>query len=464
MRRLIVPLLLAAVLLVPVAAQNERKVYLPLLAAPGGPPVLASYLGGPGADAVNATDFDAAGRLLLGGRWGDGPIGGVAAAALPGGSGAVVRLAADGRAVSAAARVGGVVRDMEASAAGAVVACGDMGVVVLEAALNAALWRAAPGDVSRCAAGADGSAAALVGRTIYRYGPDGAPAGTVTVAGSAVADIALDTASGLVFATGYTQAAANLKVVFLRAYGRDGALRWTAYDFATGAVAGANLGADTEGRRVALGADGRLYFAGFADGGNAIYSRDPRDLARRLGAGELIAFDEYNTPFNISGAKSLAWYGRFEPATGALLQGQWLLTRLSDGKGNSIGVRAIDAAADGTLAIAGDSAATIAGRATMQFAGVTLGAYESGEPYLLVASPDFRTRRLWTAFAAPGASAGGSPVNGVAVSGLTVGLGATLAPRSSTPPRGLLTTASAPQPTNASPLAEEGYFALIQLP
>lgn len=469
MRRLIPPLLILAALLPavalrPAAAQDERRLYLPLLRGPAAPTALASYLGGPGADSVSAADFDSAGRLLLAGRWADGPIGAVSPAALPGGAGAVVRLSADGRSVSSAARVGGSVRDMEASAAGAVVACGDMGVVALSADLGAVSWSAAPGDVKRCAAGAGGSVAALVDRTVYRYGPDGAPAGSVPVPGSAVEDVAIDEARGLIFVAGYTQKASNLKVAFLRAYGADGALRWSAYDFAADAVLGANLGADSEGRRVAVGADGKLYFAGFTDGGNSIYGRDPQDLARSLGAAELIKFDSYNNPFNISGAKSLAWYGRFEPATGELILGQWLLTRLSDGKGNSISVKAIDAAADGSVAIAGDTAASIAGRAGMRFAGVTLGAYEGGEPYLLVVSPDFRARRLWTAFAAPGTSAGGSPVTGVAIRDGLVGLGATLAPRATAPPRGLVTTAAAPQPANASPGAEEPYYALVQVP
>lgn len=445
------------------AAQETRRIFLPLVASPG-PSAVASYLGGPGADSVSGADLDAAGRLLLAGRWGDGPIGGVTAAALPGGVGAVVRLAAGGGAVSSAARIGGVVRDLDASPGGAVVACGDMGVVRLSADLDAIVWGAAPGDVLRCAVGAGGAVAALVGATIHRFGPDGAPAGTVAVPGSAVADVAIDEASGLIFATGYTQKGANLKVAFLRAYGTDGALRWSAYDHEAAAVVAANLGADSEGRRVAMGADGRLYLAGWTDGGNSIYGRDPRDIGRRLGASELVKFDGYNDPFNLSGAKSLGWYGRFEPATGALLQGQWLLTRLSDGKGNSIGIQAIDAAADGTIAIAGDSAATIAGRATMSFAGVALGAYESGEPYLLVVSPDLRSRRLWTAFAAPDTSAGGSPATGVAIQGRLVALGATLTPRGAAPPRGLVTTAGALQASNASPTAEEGYFVLVQAP
>jgi hypothetical protein len=470
MCRPLLPLLLLAALLIPLAlapqspavAQSEVRLYLPLIVTP--PPLVASYLGGAEADRVSAADLDADGRLILAGSWGSGPIGGVTAADLPGGAGAVVRLGPGGRSVAAAARVGGTVRDMEVSASGVVVACGDMGVVALQGELGGVAWSATPGDVARCSAGAAGSVAALVGKTIYRYGPDGSPAGSVTLADTGVADVAIDDASGLVFATGYNQKSSNLKVAFLRAYDAAGAVRWSAYDFSASAVSGASLGADSEGRRVTVGRDGMLYLAGWTDGGNSIYGRDPGEIGRPLGAGELIKFDVYNNPFNISGARSLAWYGRFEPATGALLRGQWLLTRLSDGRGNSISIRAIDADADGTLAIAGDTAASIQGRTGMRFADVTLGGYEGGEPFLLVVSPDMGARRLWTAFAAPGTSAGGSPVTGVAIGGGLVGLGATLAPRATAPARGLVTTPNAPQGVNASPAAEEGYYLLMQRP
>lgn len=463
MRRLSLLVLVALPLLLlarqPAAAQTQQRVFLPLLASRA---LVASYLGGAGADAVSATAFDAAGRLLLAGRFAEGPIAGVSAASLPGGEGAVIRLTAGGSAVSSAARVGGNVRDMEASASGGVLACGDFGLAVLQADLAAVSWRAAPGAAERCAIGASGAVAALVGKRVFTYAADGTAGASWEVAGSAVADLAIDDVRGMVFATGYTQKSTNLKVAFLRAYGLDGALRWSAYDFANDAVLGAGLSADSEGRRVAMGADEKLYFAGFTDGGNSIYGRYPLDMGRRLSGAELVKFDGFNDPYNISGAKALAWYGRFDPASGALLRGQWLLTRLSDGKGNSIGISAIAADADGTLAIAGDAAFALPNRAGMSFAGVALGAYELGEPYLLVVSPDMSARRLWTALAAPGTSAGGSPATGVAIRNGLVAMGATLNPRATAPARGLVTAGAAPQPANASPNATEGYFLLIQ--
>lgn len=439
------------------AQSGPTRLFLPMIA---GPAFVASYLGGPANDAVAAVELDAAGRTLLAGRWPDAQIGGVTPAPLAGGEGAVVRLGPGGRVV-AAARVGGPVVDMEASAAGPIIACGSFGIAALSPELDAILWSDAPGAVTRCAAGASGGAAALVGSTIFTYAPGGTGRTSWTAAGTAAADLALDEGAGLVFVTGYTQKASNLKVAYLRAYGSGGALRWSAYDFAAAELTTASLSADSEGRRVTLGADGKLYLAGWTDGGNSLFGRDPLDLARTPGPDELVKFDAYNNPFNLSGARSLAWYGRFEPADGRLLAGQWLLTRLSDGKGNSIAIYGIDAAQDGTLALAGEAYASLPGRDSMVFGGARLGAYEGGEPYLLVVAPDFKARRLWTALAASGTSAGGSPASGVAIGDGLVLLGATLNPRASAPARGLL-TASGPQQAVAG--GSEGYFLLTQAP
>lgn len=466
MRRVRLALLVITFLLVTIApaaqGAGEQRVFLPLLARPLSP--AASYLGGAGADSVSAAAFDDQGRLLLAGSFPGYSPPGLSPAVLPGGGdGAIIRLDADGRQVDAMLRIGADISDMELSAAGRLVACGAFGLTALPAdlSLSGPIWSASPGAVSRCAIGPGGGVAALVGATIYRYAADGAALGSWQVAGTSVADIAIDDARGLVFAAGYTQKSSTLKVAFLRAYAAGGGLAWTDYDFSAAAVSGASLGADSEGRRVALGADGMLYFAGYADGGNAIYGRAPQDIGRKLSGAELISFDSYNTPSNISGARALAWYGRFDPASGALERGQWLLTRLSDGKGNSIGVRALAAAPDGALLLVGESYCCIQGRDTMRLNGVALGGYEGGEPFALLVRPDFRARQLWTALAAPGASAGGSPATAAAIRADRLALGVSLTPRGSAPERGLVSF----DPLQAAPAGgSEGYFLLMPRP
>ncbi|NJN15159.1 MAG: hypothetical protein HC822_02080 [Oscillochloris sp.] len=309
----------------------------------------------------------------------------------------------------------------------------------------------------------NGAVAVLSGDTITRYNLDGSGATGWQPAGSGVDDIAIEAASGLVFVAGYTQKAGDLKVAYLRAYDANGTVVWTNYDHSASAVKGANLGADSEGRRVAIGRDGMLYFAGFTDGGNSIYQRDPRDIGRRLSNSEQINIDNYSNTSNISGAKSLAWFGRFNPADGTLLLGQWLLTRLNDGKGNSIGIKAISAAEDGTVLLAGDAYASLKSRTGMQFAGITLGGYEGGEPYFAVIAPDFRTRRIWTALAAPGTSAGSSPLLGAAIRRDALLVGGTLNPRGSGTPRNLITV----DPLQAAPAdgaTAEGYLLVMPTP
>jgi hypothetical protein len=445
----------------PAAAQADQQVFLPLVRTQLAQPFTASYLGGSGADSISAAAFASDGEILLAGTWPGYTPARLSPVTYPGGgAGAIVRLSRDGGAVSGMARLGDEIADMEQSA-GWLVACGAFGVAVLRDDLGALRWSASPGAVSRCAIGADGDVAALVGATIYRYGPAGGAPASWAVSGTAVADLAIDSASGLVFATGYTQKASNLKVAYLRAYGPDGALRWTNYDATASAQLAAGLGADSEGRRVALGQDGMLYFAGFVDGGNAIYGRDPRAIGRTLGAEELISFDAYNTPYNISGAKALAWYGRFDPASGALKRGQWLLTRLNDGKGNSIAIKAIAAAADGTVLIGGEAYYALQGRSAMRLNGAALGGYEAGEPFTLVASPDLSTRQLWTALAATDTSAGGSPATAVAIDADRLLVGVSFSPRTSLPQRGLITARA----IQAAPAGDkEGYLLLMARP
>lgn len=463
MRRfLLIISLLFVVTLASVQAQaNPVTVWVPLVQAP--PPTVAGYLGSAQDDTLVAVGFDPAGALVLAGNV--PALAGAPETIVPGGeAGALIQIAADGRTISRVVRVAATLNHAALAADGSAVVCGPDGVIVLEPDLATVRWRASPGAIARCAIGADGRVAALraADRTVLVYPSAGGSPLAIVVAGTAVADIVLDTVNGLLVATGYTQAASDLKVAFLRAYRlTDGSVAWQRYGFSAADVKGANLAADSEGRRLALGADGLLYFAGFTDGGNSIFGRDPANLSRVLSTSELITFDQYNNPFNLSGAKSLAWYGRFDPATGALLRGQWLLTRLSDGKGNSITIRALAAAADGTLLVVGDTACCLQGRSAMQLFGYTLGNYELGEPFALVVSPDFGQRRLWTALAAPGATAGSSPAIAAALTNDRLVLLVNVKPNT-TNTRALVTVGN--PVFTASNGGREGYYLLMARP
>lgn len=371
----------------------------------------ATYLGGAGSDAANAVDVAPDRTIVLGGSMpGHNPSGATPTDLLGGGNGVVLRLDATGRSVLSIARIGGVVNDLEVRDDGSMVVCGDFGIAVLNASANAVAWNANPGTGSRCAIGQDGTVAVLVSGAAHVYNATGTPIQNWSIAGS-TNDIALTSAHGAVIATGFKQVG-NVQIPFIRAWGYDGTFKWTSYDFASAP----GLGADSRGQRIAIGRDGQLYFAGSINGGTgvSVFSRDPKDITVQLGADRYIRTDLYNNPTNV-GSVSMSWYGRYNPADGTLELGQSLLTRRSNGAGNSIAVNAITADPAGNVYLAGSTAATIQNRDTRQVAGITVGPYEIGEAYFLVVSADFRQRFIWTTFTNPSVSAGGSPANGVAV-------------------------------------------------
>ncbi|MGQ9876607.1 MAG: hypothetical protein ACUVSL_15265 [Chloroflexus sp.] len=460
--RIIGILLLASISLASLAqAQSSTiTIFLPLVQAP--PPTVAGYLGGANDDNLVAAEITSTGELVLAGNM--SAVTGTETVVRGGGAGALIRIGVDGRSIDRVIRVATTLNHAAFDRSGGTVVCGPDGVVVLESDLTTVRWTATPEEeVMRCAM-SDGRVAALLktGQKLLVYPADGSAPLSINVGGTRVHDIAIDTKSDLVFATGYTQAASDLKVAFLRAYRLgDGSLAWQRYGFSAGVVKGAKLAADSEGRQLAIGDDGMLYFAGFTDGGNSIFGRDPADINRVLSTSELIKYDTYNNPFNISGAKSLAWYGRFDPQSGQLLRGQWLLTRLSDGKGNSISIHALAAAADGTLLLVGGAACCLQGRSGMQLFNQTLGNYEISEPFVLVVNPDFTRRLLWTALAAPGATAGSSPAIAAAITSDRLLIAANLKPNSANS-RALITTGN---PIFATRIGgTDGYYMTIPLP
>jgi hypothetical protein len=376
----------------------------------------ATYLGAASDDTLNAVDIAPDGALVVGGALPDylPPAGTGLFELLGGGPGALMRLDETGQRAMSLTRIGDTVADLEVDNDGRIVTCGSFGVALLNAEANDVIWSDDPGDgAKRCAIGAsDGTVALTVGGTVYVYTSDGTLLSSWAANGKEEYDVAVDSTNELVIVTSYKQAAANWKSAFMRAWSYDGQLSWRSYDFNENN----GLGADTEGRRVAIGRDGLLYFAASINGGTgfSIFSRDPLDLSQSAGD-RTVKTDRYSNPTDI-GSVSMTWYGRYNPANGALLQGQSLLTRLnSSGKGNSIKPYAIMADEQGRVFVAGDMACCIANRSALQIAGQSVGNYQSGEAFFLAVSPTFEERIVWTPFTQTGGAAGGSPALGVSV-------------------------------------------------
>lgn len=364
-------------------------------------PTTATYLGLEAGDEANAVDLTTDCAVVVGGRMSGNNFGQAPTVFLNGTSGAVLRLDSKGQEVVSLIRIGGVVNDLEVRREGGQIAvAGDFGLALLGADGNNLLWSVAgSGSASRVAVSHDGTVAALFGKTLKVYDAQGRELGSRSFGDSAVNDVALDGSSQTVFVTGFAQRdggpCTQLQVAWVRAYDYSTQiLKWRAYDWTHAQAAAANNScADTRGMRVAMGRDGKLYFAGESAGGNSLYRYDSADLAQ---SAPNVKYDKFTDAFNTA-SNHITYFARFDPATGRQITGQILLSRLPDNKGNTLRPRAITADEAGRVYVAGLAACCIANRqgGGLKLNGQALPDYSGGDGWVLVTTPDFKSRSLW---------------------------------------------------------------------
>ncbi|MEM7054947.1 MAG: hypothetical protein AAF446_10425 [Pseudomonadota bacterium] len=205
-----------------------------------------------------------------------------------------------------------------------------------------------------------------------------------------VADIACDPTTERVFLTGYNQVSANLQLVFVDGLSYQGTSDWRAY----GTTGNITVIADTRGRILRRTDQGTLWFGGSANGGQNAFQVDP--LNPNMNA-LLNSFDQYNQPFNL-GSVNIAFYGQLDPETGALINGQFQLARLSSGRGNTVRINALDVDNAGSLHVGGTSFASMANRDSLSVQGQTVAPYAGRDPSLMVVPDDLGSRTYWTSF------------------------------------------------------------------
>jgi hypothetical protein len=372
----------------------------------------ATHLGGAQADSGSAVAIASDGSVLFGGTMPsyEPPVASVQEPDET--AGIVMRFDRTGRSLLGATRIRGTVNDLEVSQNDLIVVCGDFGVAGLrltETALSQ-IWSGGVGAGKRCSVGSDDTAAVLVGSEVVVFNDQNGLNSRWKIGSGTANDIAVDDAQKQVFVTGFVQISRNLQIPFIRAFNYDGTPRWKSYDFAAGTP---NLGsADTRGERIAIGGDGKLYFAASINGGTgvSIFTRDPKDTSKSA-SDRTVVTDKYTNPFNVGSVKML-WFARFDPTNGELELAQSLVTRRSDDKGNSIGAASITADIDGTVYLAGSAAAFIANRDNIRVAGIAPGDYSGSDAYVLIVSPDFTQRYTWVTFTGAG---GNGVANAVAV-------------------------------------------------
>jgi hypothetical protein len=365
----------------------------------------ATYLGLGTRDVANAVEIAPDCTVLVAGQFGSSMIAGDT---INQGTGGVLKLSPNGQRVTAVSRVGVEVSDMAVrQPQGDVAVASNLGVKVMAANLTTTRWQVTNlGAAQRVDMAADGSVAALFGKTLRVYDVNGKELFKQSWTDSQVNDVAIDSVNKRVVVTGFAQRdkgiCKQLQVAWVRAYDMSGKAAWTDYDW-THAQAGAADGcADTRGSRVSIGRDGKLYFAGMSSGGNTIFNKNPKNL--KVDAPN-VKFDAFNNPYNTS-SNWITYFSRLNPLDGAIEKGQFVLTRLSSGKGNTIYPSAITADEQGNVYVAGTSAYQIANRDNLSINGQKLAGYAGGDPWVLAVPNTFSKRLLWTAPANGGQAAG----------------------------------------------------------
>jgi len=321
------------------------------------PVMLATWLGGNGANTLSAVSVASDGSILVAGT-----LPGVDAALWRPdrqsgrGDGLVLRLTPDGNRVLAVVRFEGSVDSLGLDGADNVYVSGAFGCAKLDAALRQTLWSAnLKAKISRIVPGPDGGAVALAGNTITALDRQGKTLKSWTLAERVVHDLACDTEQRAVFAVGSNVPEKVARVVpFVAAFDLNGVKLWTAHDWTPEQVVAKGLTAASEGMRLVLGRDGQLYVAGQAHGGNTVWGRQAYDLDLKVPQPR---GDRFQAAYGI-GSQHLAFVGRLDPRTGRSDGGTVLLGRHTKDQGASMRPSALAVDVEGRIYVGGWAGAT----------------------------------------------------------------------------------------------------------
>jgi hypothetical protein len=366
-----------------------------------------SYLGSTAADNVSGVEIQNDLTVVMGSTIQNNNFGVVPINHDGGGSGSVLRLSSDGKQIKTVARVGNHIDDIDVSPRDdTIVVNTDKGVYKLSSGSKFLLWKNSFGtggsksetNGRRVAAASNGNIVALVNKMVRVYDSNGNILSTFTVPGSRVNDIAIDSNSQTIFVVGDNQkdgsTCSELRVAYLYAYSYSGQLKWKAYDFTKEQAGATNSCADTALTRVYMGRDNRLYVAGWSAGGNSIFQKNPKDITKNT---VLSASDQFNTPYNTA-SNNIGFYAKFDPVSGNSTKSQFILARLSTGKGNTINLRDIKIDNLGNIYIAGEAASKFVGRDNVKANNKNLGAYSGGDVFAIKVSPDMTQRQKVISF------------------------------------------------------------------
>lgn len=407
-------------------------------------PTTATYLGGPAQEEEwTAVDVAPDGTVVVAGSLPESEPGGVRPIDLLGGGyGIVVRMNGKGTEVLSTTRIGDYIDDLEVSDGGRIAVVGSFGVAVLSPDGSSVAWR--DGEVirgtkaaqfrnqtlpfkrarytrrvARVAVGSDGTVASIQNdEKVHGTAPKMGHLYIWDRKGKRLCDVALrqykypkdvcvSATQKLVIVGGMSTYSADsrhmknhpIHMPFLVAYDYQGNKRSESYNFSAAASYAQNTFADSRVQRVTVGRDGYLYMGGYIHGGDYVWRHDPHDVTRR--SDHDTGYDSFSRASNMGPGRDHAYFAKLDPADGDILLGQALLCRQSEtggGKPGQIQIKGIHADNSGNVYLSGYCEKYIKNRSAKSVGGTAVGPYHAPEAFLMVVSPDFRTRKLWTVF------------------------------------------------------------------
>ena len=180
-------------------------------------------------------------------------------------------------------------------------------------------------------------------------------------------------------------------------FDREGKLLWSIWNpdpkkekdvkFSSNELKTNGLMADTTGRAASFGADGKVYFMLYADGGNSVCTRDPLDVDQPL---DKIVFDgvfQKSPGYGFKGASKTSVIFRIDARKGTLEKGTWMCAWLDRAHANGLGIDAATSDEKGRQFLVGNSAFGCPTKDPWYMC--KEGAYQGGG-FLAVMGPDFK--------------------------------------------------------------------------
>jgi len=321
--------------------------------------------------------------------------------------GQLLRLSPDGQSLEQVYRLGSPVLDVAVGNEGEIAVATEHAVSGVDLATDETTWEVeSDADSKVVAYGPNGYHVVKLDAQLSVYSPDHTEEHSNEINTSYLTDVDVNGDGESYYVTGFdnkTLPDGNpIQVAYLRAYGFDGELQWEKFGF-DGQNLSENI-ADTRLKHVTYH-DGELVVGGESAGTQTVFRYDGD---RYDGEESVQMVDHYNDLWD-SGSAHVAYHARFNAESGEHRASQLTMTRLSDGKSNTFRVNDVAVDNEGRVYVGGQSAARLAARSAQTVDGQSVGEYVGPEPSLLVTTPMFNQRRIWTTFneqAATGAVTG----------------------------------------------------------